>query len=428
MFFFRMRSLESKFENRYKIVNRIFFCFGLLMNIGIIIYYKYYAFFIENINFVFKTDYPVIRLLLPLGISFFTFQQVSFLIDSYKGKVPNYALLDYALFVTYFPQLIAGPIVLHNELVPQFADSKKKHFNSCNFSQGIYAFAFGLAKKVLLADSFGKIVDWGFSNITSLGFTNGWLVMLAYTFQIYFDFSGYCDMATGIGKMMNIDLPINFSSPYKANNIVDFWKRWHMTLTRFFSTYVYIPLGGNRKGKVCTYLNIFLVFLVSGLWHGANWTFVAWGAVHGFASLLTRRFKSIIDRWHPAFQWLSTFIFVSLTWILFRAESISQALVFYKQLFGMKMQAINAIVLRAFRFPEFSLLLRKIPIVGKYLLSNITYIAFLFALLASINMKNTNERIMNFKPNIIKSIFTAGLMFWCVVSLSGVTSFLYWNF
>lgn len=425
--FFRKRSTHGNFDSKYRLLNISLVCIGVVVNIGSIIYYKYYAFIAENINYVFGTNFVVARLILPIGISFYTFQQISYLIDSYTGKAPKYALLDYALFVTYFPNLTAGPIVLHNELVPQFTDSEKKYFNNLNFSQGLYAFTFGLAKKVLLADRFAKIADWGFSSINTLGFTNSWLVMLAYTLQIYFDFSGYSDMATGIGKMMNIDLPMNFNSPYKACNLSDFWKRWHMTLTRFFRTYLYFPLGGNRRGVARTYLNVLIVFLVSGLWHGANWTFVVWGAVHGIASILTKRFRSSIARWHPAFQWFSTFVFVSFAWVLFRSESISAALVFYKQLLGMKMYTVNSTVLEAFRFPEFSLF-NRIPIIGKYFYSNMTFIVIFLALLAVMNMKNTNERIVDFKPNIFRSLITAMLLFWCVISLSGVTTFLYWNF
>ena len=250
---------------------------AVAFNIGILFYFKYYDFFIGNINSLFHTDFNLKALLLPLGISFFTFQQLSFVIDAYHGQVPGYGLLEYMLFVTYFPQLIAGPIVTHDELVPQFKDKSRWKVDWRNFCCGLYIFAMGMAKKVLLADTFGKAVNWGFGNIDSLDSINAFLVMLSYTFQIYFDFSGYCDMAVGIGKMMNIDFPVNFNSPYKALTITDFWDRWHITLTRFFTKYVYIPLGGNRKGKCRTYLNMMAVFLLSGIWHGANWTFILWG-------------------------------------------------------------------------------------------------------------------------------------------------------
>lgn len=267
-------------DGKYSLDNKIrklLLISGLLGNIAVLFYYKYFDFFVQNINALFKTDFAMLNLLLPLGISFFTFQQISYIVDSYKGKQSNCSILEYSLFVTYFPQLIAGPIVLHSEVIPQFQNIKNRSFSSDNFAKGLCAFSIGLAKKVLVADTFAKAADYGFSHIEGLGTVNALIVMLSYTFQIYFDFSGYCDMATGIGKFFNIDLPMNFNSPYKAITITDFWKRWHMTMTRFFTTYVYIPLGGSRKGKIRTYINVMIVFLVSGLWHGANWTFILWG-------------------------------------------------------------------------------------------------------------------------------------------------------
>lgn len=260
-----------------RIARKVFLGLGVVLNLGCLFYYKYYDFFISNVNAVFKTDIALHRLVLPLGISFFTFQQLAFVIDSYKRETPKYDFISYALFVTYFPQLIAGPIVNHDELVPQFQDKRKRTVNWENIARGYYLFALGLSKKVLLADVFGNAVNWGYSNLDGLTTSSTIIIVLSYTLQIYFDFSGYCDMAIGIGRMMNIELPINFNSPYKATTISEFWKRWHMTLTRFFTRYVYIPLGGNRKGKIRTYINTMIVFLLSGLWHGASWTFVLWG-------------------------------------------------------------------------------------------------------------------------------------------------------
>ena len=258
-------------------IKKLVLAVGISLNVLLLFYYKYYDFFVSNINALFASDFALKHLLLPLGISFFTFQQISFVIDSYRGEVNKYSMLEYACFVTYFPQLIAGPIVTHDELVPQLLDQEKKQFNWDNFSRGLYIFALGLSKKVLLADTFGNAVNWGWSNLLSLNSPSAILVVLSYTIQIYFDFSGYCDMAIGIGRMMNIDLPLNFNSPYKAITIRDFWKRWHMTLTRFLTKYIYIPLGG-RGTMLKTCRNTMIVYLVSGLWHGANWTFILWGA------------------------------------------------------------------------------------------------------------------------------------------------------
>jgi len=373
--------------------------------------------------------------MLPLGISFFTFQQLSYVIDSYKGDVPIYNFWDYALFVTYFPQLIAGPIVTHDEMVPQFADKKKKKFNYENFSKGLYAFALGMAKKVIIADLFGLVVDSAFEDVSSIGTMNALLVMLSYTFQIYFDFSGYCDMATGIGKMMNIDITMNFNSPYKAISIVDFWKRWHITLTRFFTRYIYIPLGGNRKGEFRTYINILIVFLVSGIWHGANWTFILWGALHGIANIITR----FIDKKTNLFSnpkskiikiclWFITFIFINLSWVIFRADSVTQAFEFFKQLFSMNFVPLNNDYIDLLRPDGLTFVCYFIPIVGDYIIKFAPAILILFALVISTCFINTNERIKKFKPDLIKSFITAVMLVWSVMSFAGVSSFLYWNF
>ena len=298
---------------------------GIGFNIGLLFYFKYYDFFLENINRLFQTDFALKRVVLPLGISFFTFQQLSYIIDSYRGETAEYEFLEYASFVSFFPQLIAGPIVTHEELIPQFMDDTKKKFSWENFSKGLYLFALGMAKKVLIADMFGNAVNVGYGNIGGLNSTEAVITMLAYTIQIYFDFSGYCDMAVGLGRMFNIALPINFDSPYKARTITEFWERWHKTLTRFFRKYIYIPLGGSRKGNMRTYINMLAVFLVSGLWHGANWTFVLWGFCHGLFSVITRSCKRIFDKLPSVFCRLLTFLFINVTWVIFRAGSLEEA-------------------------------------------------------------------------------------------------------
>ena len=408
---------------------RIWLTIALVANVGVLFYFKYYDFFIDNINSLFRSDFVLHRLILPLGISFFTFQQLSYIIDSYRGEVPDYSFLDYALFVTYFPQLIAGPIVMHSEMAPQFADVTKKRINYENLSKGIMAFSFGLAKKVLLADTFGKVVNWGYNNVEALDTGNALLVMIFYTFQIYFDFSGYCDMATGIGLMFNINLPMNFNSPYKALTIVDFWKRWHMTLTRFFMKYVYITLGGNRAGNIRTYFNILIVFLVSGLWHGANWTFVLWGAIHGIFSLITRMFQKVFDSIHPALNWLITFGFVNLTWIYFRADSIEQANQIIKSIFDLKFDGLNEIlIVEIYRLAEF-MALSRMTNYGILNYPNLYMLLFVtFSLWIVLFTKNTNEKIAAFKPTALNSCATIILVVWSVISFSGVSTFLYFNF
>lgn len=421
-FFYRFFNFAKDGRGR-----KCFFYVALFVNIGLLFYFKYYNFFLENINFVFKQNFVLKSILLPLGISFFTFQQISFIADAYKGEIPNYHFVEYASFVTYFPQLIAGPIVTHDELIPQFLDDTKKRFCCDNFAKGIYVFSLGLGKKVLLADTFGNAANWGFDNIASLNSTNAILTMLSYTVQIYFDFSGYCDMAVGIGKMMNIDLPLNFNSPYKALTITEFWKRWHITLTRFFTKYVYIPLGGNRVGGK-TYINIMIVFLLSGIWHGASWNFILWGICHGAFEIITRKFKSQFKYMHPALSWMFTFLFLNVTWVIFRANTIRDAFKLFNCIISFDFGGISPDITSCFNLPEFILL-------GKTMVPILTYYPqfflmafFIMAIVILLYSRNAYEKMERFVPGIFNIVTTAILLVWCIFSFSGVSTFLYFNF
>lgn len=404
---------------------------GILFNVGLIFYFKYFDFFLDNVNHLFHTDFPLRHILLPLGISFFTFQQLSYVIDTYRGEVKQYDFWQYACFVTYFPQLIAGPIVTHDELVPQFEDLSKKTFNWDNFAPGLYLFTLGLAKKVLLADTFGKAADYGFAaeSLMYLDSTDAIITMLAYTIQIYFDFSGYCDMAVGIGRMMNIDLPLNFDSPYKALTITEFWKRWHKTLTRFFTKYIYIPLGGSRKGLARTCLNTMIVFAVSGLWHGANWTFILWGLLHGVFMVITRVFRRFFDWLHPAVNWILTFGFVSGTWTLFRADSVHQAVQIVKKVLAFDFGSINEMLLEAFSLPEFMILGDFLPAaLGAWLPYILLAGFFAVAMLLILLVPNAYRKSLSFEPKVSNAVAVCILLGWCIFSFAGVSSFLYFNF
>ena len=423
-FFHRLLCHTRRFS-----VRKTALCAAVLFNLGLLFFFKYYDFFFSNVNLAFGSSFVLKHLVLPLGISFFTFQQISLVIDTYWGETAEYGFLDYALFVSYFPQLIAGPIVTHQELIPQFQDPEKRKLNWDNFSRGLYLFALGMGKKVILADTFGNAVNWGFNNIGSLDTINGGLIMLSYTFQIYFDFSGYCDMASGIAKMMNIDLPLNFKSPYRAFTITEFWERWHITLTRFFTRYVYIPLGGSRGSALRTYRNIILVFLVSGLWHGANWTFVIWGGLHGVFVVITRHFHQFFEKLHPALNWLLTFVFVNITWIFFRANSIRQALLFGYQMALLNFSSIKDQILNCFALPELRLILEALHInFGNFYNRFCLLIFFLAALWLAVGGKNAVERTDGFRPSLSRSAVTVFLLTWCIFSFSGISAFLYFNF
>jgi D-alanyl-lipoteichoic acid acyltransferase DltB (MBOAT superfamily) len=261
---------------------------GITFNLCLLGYFKYANFFVDNLNSLSGAHIQLERIVLPLAISFFTFQKIGYLVDSYRGETAGYSFLNYALFVTFFPQLIAGPIVHHKEIVPQFSDQAKWKINYANIATGLAILGVGLFKKVILADQFAAVATPGFDTAVSLNLAEAWLTSLSYTFQLYFDFSGYTDMAIGAALMFNIRLPINFNSPYRALDIQDFWRRWHITLSRFLRDCVYIPLGGNRHGEINTSTNLFLTFLIGGLWHGASWMFVIWGALHGAAVVIHR--------------------------------------------------------------------------------------------------------------------------------------------
>jgi alginate O-acetyltransferase complex protein AlgI len=254
---------------------------GNLLLLG---YYKYANFFLTEVAFIVGTSLPILEIVFPLGISFFTFTQISFLVDVYRGKVHEYSFWNYLLFVTWFPYLIAGPIIHHSQVMAQFRDQETYRIHSRNLSFGFAMFTVGLSKKLLLADPIGTYADPVFKAAASgqmLDLLVAWTGALAYSIQIYFDFSGYSDMALGVSMLFGIKLPINFNSPYKAANIIEFWRQWHMSLSQFLKDYLYIPLGGNRLGEGRRFVNLMITMLIGGLWHGANWTFLVWGGLHG---------------------------------------------------------------------------------------------------------------------------------------------------
>lgn len=424
------------------VLRNAWFFAGLLFNLGLLFYFKYFNFFVDNLNHLFRSSFTLKQILLPLGISFFTFQQIAFLADTKKGETQKQPLSDYMLFVTFFPQLIAGPIVTHKEMLPQFKDIRLKCLNARNLYTGFRIFVLGLSKKVLLADVFGQAVQWGYDNHQVLFGFNTALVILFYTFQIYFDFSGYCDMARGIGYLFNIKVPVNFSSPYKAENISDFWSRWHMTLTRFFTHYLYIPLGGNRKGALRTYVNVLIIFFVSGVWHGAGYPFILWGLLHGVLNVGTRIFHrlkektglpekggNVAKRVRKVLAVAATFAVINITWVFFRADSVPQALSILGSLFDFRQAGIFAELASFFNLPEIWYILKAL---GIYNLSVSTYLAMIaFCLIAAFliwGCRNIAETEEHFKPSTAGCLLLSILFFWCVTSLSGVSSFLYFNF
>jgi len=313
---------------------RLLLVCGIFINLSLLGYYKYADFFLENISRLFEQPFGSLDLILPLAISFFTFQQIAYLVEDYRGETPAYGPLDYCFFVTFFPQLIAGPIVRHEQIMPQLASSRLGRTRERELFQGLALFGIGLFKKVVVADTFAIAANAGYA-AEGLGFFDAWTTSLSYTFQLYYDFSGYSDMAIGAALLFGIRLPVNFDSPYKAASIQEFWRRWHITLSNWLRDYLYIPLGGNRSGAARAFANALITFLLGGLWHGAGWTFVVWGGLHGLAvglHAVWHRLGLVIPRLPAA---VLTFLFVNLAWVVFRAESMTEAVDLYKGMIGM---------------------------------------------------------------------------------------------
>lgn len=406
---------------------------GIISNLLVLAYFKYMDFFITNINYVFDSNISLLNLTLPLAISFFTFQQVAYLVDAYRKEVKEHNFLNYSVFVSFFPQLIAGPIVHHKEMMPQFESIGNRFINYRNVSLGLFIFSVGLFKKVAIADSFAVWANEGFDSEVELKFFEAWGASLSYTFQLYFDFSGYADMAIGLALMFNIALPINFNSPYKSTNIQDFWRRWHMTLSRFLKDYVYIPLGGNRKGESRIYLNLMATFVLGGIWHGASWTFIFWGALHGIAIVIHRAWSRLNIKLWSWLSWLITFNFVNFAWIFFRANNwedatkVLKGMIDYKDI-KLSPEAANFLNYM-FDFSYFSLTGTK----KDYYLNIVAFEYILIFGLLAFFLPNTMEISRNqFRANHSWSLICAILLTISIIKIffGGVTSneFLYFNF
>lgn len=416
---------RPRFSRRFILVSSI------TANLVLLGYFKYANFLIDNINAAFNVGYVLPPILLPLGISFFTFTQIAYLVDSYRGEAKEYNFLNYVLFVTFFPHLIAGPILHHREMMSQFESRWTLAIRYRYILSGLFIFSIGLFKKVIIADTFAIWANAGFDGGLALDFFSAWATSLAYTFQLYFDFSGYCDMAIGASLLFNIWLPINFNSPYKALDIQDFWRRWHMTLSRFLRDYLYIPLGGNRCSTVHVYFNLMATFVLGGLWHGASWMFVIWGALHGIALVIHRIWHGLGLRMPQAVAWLVTFNFINITWIFFRATSLDDALRIMRG-----MGDINSI----FNMPVIAIPTNKLAWGGWFsddllrwlptgLAANALCFAAIIFAFGIISQKNSFE-LMSTNPSTAKLSGAVFLFCIAIYSVMATTSsvFLYFNF
>lgn len=310
---------------------------SIMASIGILCYFKYANFFIDNWNGIVGDNFQPLDIILPVGISFYTFQSISYIVDVYKGRVEaTKTWLEYAFFLSFFPALVAGPIVRADYFLPQVKQNVKATRDEIYL--GLWLIILGIVKKAIIADYIAQYNDLIFANPTGYTGFESLMGVVGYTMQIYCDFSGYSDMAIGIALIMGFKLSANFNFPYKSNNLTDFWRNWHISLSSWLRDYIYIPLGGNRKGTLRTYLNNFLTMLIGGLWHGANWKFVIWGAMHGIGLAIHKLFKPLLDKipdtWIvKALSWTVTMIFVSLLWVFFRADSWQESLLIIKNIF-----------------------------------------------------------------------------------------------
>lgn len=385
-------------------------------NLSVLGFFKYYNFFADNLNGLLVAGgghdaLPTLNLILPIAISFYTFQSMSYVIDVYRKTSDAHGhLLEFAGYVTLFPHQISGPLVRHNQIVPQLENPKTYVFNADNFWKGCYFFVFGLAKKMLIADRIAAVVDPLIGNMAMTSNSEAWLAMIGYTMQLYFDFSGYSDMAVGLGFMMNIEFPANFRSPYKARSITEFWQRWHITLSSWLRDYLYISLGGNRQGAFKTYRNLLLTMAIGGLWHGANWTYVVWGVMHGLVLAVERFFKdrgwAVIPGKYP--QWILTFLFVSVAWVFFRSPDFHVATVWLGKVFLLNETWQWDVMLIPARHKDRFFLMLAVGL----------GIAF-FA-------KNTWE--IKFKPSFLNAFILAFLFVLCLSYMGEESPFLYFQF
>jgi alginate O-acetyltransferase complex protein AlgI len=362
-------------EVRYK---KLFLTLSVLFNLGLLGYYKYTNFFVENINYFFNKNNAIPNIVLPLGISFFTFQAMSYVIDVYRNDTEvQKNPLNLALFISLFPQLIAGPIVRYQTIAEQI---NKRTVTLNSFLSGVERFCIGLFKKVLLANNVGFVADQILNmNYNELSVVSSWIGILCYTTQIYFDFSGYSDMAIGLGRMFGFEFLENFNYPYISRSITEFWRRWHISLSTWFKDYLYIPLGGNRKGEFKTYRNLFIVWILTGLWHGSSWSFVAWGLYYGIIIAVEKAFLGkVISKFPRLIQHIYTILIVVVGWVFFRIEEFTNGIAYLKVMFGsskiflslhdiMIFNEYKILFIAAFIFsmPVYPILKKKLQIVVK---------------------------------------------------------------
>lgn len=397
-------------------LKKLFFAIGLFENIALLGYFKYVDFFLENVNALFSTSFELLQIALPIGISFFTFQLIAYIVDCYRGETKEYSMVNYLLFITFFPQLIVGPIIHHGDIVPQFENKENLKFNMNHIMLGLFIFSIGCAKKVMLADPLTGFAQTFFVDVYSAGFFHANASVLAYTISYYFDLSGYADMAIGLGLLFNIHLPQNFNSPYKSRNFRDYWRRWHISLSKFLSDYIFRSVFKKGDGSMRFYSAVMLTFLVSGFWHGAGWRFVLWGVINGvfvcMAHFMTRRNWAL----HYSFAWVLTFLGILGTRVIFVSSSTSEALYVMKKMIDLSVfngWAKSAILMEGLDFIVTNAYVMSVLAVG---------------LIIVFFMKNTTQITENFTFSKKYAIITGILITLSIFQMSNVADFLYFQF
>ncbi len=437
---------EKKSASKAGAVNTGIKVIGVLFNLFLLFYFKYLVFFTENLSALTGATFTTKEILMPIGISFFTFGQISFIVDRANGRAPHYSFLKYLMFTAYFPKLIQGPIAFHKEMIDQFEDKGRRNFDSDRMARGIMSFIIGLSKKVLLADNLAKAVSYGFHYTYYLDTLTVIAVMLAYTFEIYLDFSGYCDMANGVSMMLGFELPTNFNSPFKAATSKELWQRWHMTLSRFFIKYVYIPLGGSRKGKARTIINVLIVFVLSGLWHGAGWTYVCWGLMQGILVVMDNmgiigvketdrkylfREKPVIEI-PRALGNAFTFTMFTVSLVFFGSQNMTYAFEMFRRFFVWTYPGFLYRTAENLSIPENYIFRMFFNQVGSKAMVNYVYLATFIVLLVIsgfvMTRKNTAEIVRDTKFDKKTVAGLTALFIWSFISLSNVSTFIYFQF
>ena len=434
LFALDLSALRSKDMKRYAQNTSSILAVAVIINVLTLLFFKFSGTFLGE------------KIFFPVAISFYTFNQISYIVDLCSEETGGFDFVDYLAYILFFPKLIQGPLMRYGDFKKSLEISIDSPFDAERTLRGLLLFSMGLFKKVIMADTFGRAVDHGYGNVAGLGSIEAVLVAVFYSFQLYFDFSGYCDMASGICMILGFDLPVNFDSPYKAVNIVDFWKRWHITLTKFFTRYVYIPLGGNRRGAARMYLNFMIVFLLSGLWHGNGWNFIIWGAMHGVLFVITRALQGMLkDEKRDGMQAgtpkgfagralygikiLLTFIYVTIAWVFFRAPSINSAITLLGRVFTGGIGPIATRLSACFQLDELWYVIKVSPIMRlPFAWDSCLWLFVAAGVIMIFFCRNALTIVRNARIGIRTTLLTAFLLVWSLVSFAGVSTFLYMNF